>query len=344
MGWCGLLPGTIQHADQHASYQLSIFLWVVGGKRTKVLGCHESVPSGHIAISHSAVLPRELWLPSRAGRFRRPAVLLEKSLYGHPAAAAHWERRLREVLIGLMKTVELTRIPSAFWHSKWRLLIVACVDDILAAGSQWAQDQFWNWFTNEVKCDPPSEIDRFEGRGHKSVSFTNLTLDMRDFAQQCVELYNERSPGQKLRKVNAPFVSEGVVTVADAATKRELSGSAASILMKLLWLARLARPDLSYAISSLATQVASWTRNSDKMLRRLVCYVRSSQDAAKDCSLVMYSDADLGGCPLTARSTTGMMLQIAKVSYILCSYKIPHEPRAAFGARPLQAIVGTARA
>ena len=34
------------------------------------------------------------------------------------------------------------------------------------------------------------------------------------------------------------------------------------------------------------------------------------QDAAKDCSLVMYSDADLGGCPLTARSTTGMMLQI----------------------------------
>ena len=55
MGCCGLLPGTLQHADQHASYQLSTLLWVVGGKRTKVLGCHESVPSGHIAVSHSDV-------------------------------------------------------------------------------------------------------------------------------------------------------------------------------------------------------------------------------------------------------------------------------------------------
>ena len=89
------------------------------------------------------------------------------------------------------------------------------------------------------------------------------------------------------------------------------------VLMKLLWVCRLARPDLAYAISSLATPVTRWSRNSDKQLYRLVSYLNSTKDLClvsqvhdppEKCTLDLFCDADLGGCPFTARSTSGLFL------------------------------------
>lgn len=88
--------------------------------------------------------------------------------------------------------------------------------------------------------------------------------------------------------------------------------------MKLLWLARLRRPDLSFPICLLAGQIASWTRNADKQLFRLY-YVNSTishclnltvKDQPQDCTLDLFCDEDLGGCPHTAKSTSGMFLVV----------------------------------
>ena len=46
--------------------------------------------------------------------------------------------------------------------------------------------------------------------------------------------------------------------------------------MKCLWLARLSRPDIMKAIGDLATKVQKWTRNCDKALHRLICYIHST--------------------------------------------------------------------
>ena len=74
--------------------------------------------------------------------------------------------------------------------------------------------------------------------------------------------------------------------------------------MKDLWVARLARPDLTKAITALAAKVSKWTRNHDRMLYRLMCYTWSTQDhelvghvngSLENLWLELYVDADWAG-------------------------------------------------
>ena len=48
--------------------------------------------------------------------------------------------------------------------------------------------------------------------------------------------------------------------------------------MKLLWGARLGRPDVLRAITHLATLVSKWSKACDRMLHRLMAYVSQSTD------------------------------------------------------------------
>ena len=83
--------------------------------------------------------------------------------------------------------------------------------------------------------------------------------------------------------------------------------------MKALWLGRLARPDIIKAIGDFATQVQKWSRNNDKQLRRLICYVNTSKthrlvgpihDDPRELHLALYVDADFKGEQSDARSTS----------------------------------------
>jgi len=89
--------------------------------------------------------------------------------------------------------------------------------------------------------------------------------------------------------------------------------------MKLLWVTRLCRPDLAYSICLLAGQVTKWSRNCDKQLLRLISYLNSTKnlclhlsmlDLPQDCTIDLFCDADLGGCPHTAKSTSGLFLVV----------------------------------
>ena len=102
-----------------------------------------------------------------------------------------------------------------------------------------------------------------------------------------------------------PYVSENLLTQQDFEVEGQVSHKSSSVLMKLLWVCRLARPDLAYSISTLATQVTRWSRNSDKQLFRLVSYLNSTLDVCMvsqvsdppaECTLDLFCDADLGGC------------------------------------------------
>ena len=87
--------------------------------------------------------------------------------------------------------------------------------------------------------------------------------------------------------------------------------------MKCLWLGRLARPDIVKPIGDLATQVQKWSRNCDKALFRLVCYIHSTLghrligtvgDSAADIWLRLYVDADFAGDRLDSKSMSGGFL------------------------------------
>ena len=73
---------------------------------------------------------------------------------------------------------------------------------------------------------------------------------------------------------------------------------------KILMLGRLVRPDIIKPIGDLATQVQKWSRNNDKQLRRLICYINSSKthrlvgtihDDPSELHLALYVDADFAG-------------------------------------------------
>ena len=97
---------------------------------------------------------------------------------------------------------------------------------------------------------------------------------MVDYAHQTVDLYMSIITGsQKLRHAPTPFCPGGSLVPSDDDVKDELAPISCKILMKALWLGRLARPDIIKPIQDLATQVQKWPRNNDKQLHRLICYV-----------------------------------------------------------------------
>jgi hypothetical protein len=49
-------------------------------------------------------------------------------------------------------------------------------------------------------------------------------------------------------------------------------------LMKLMWILRLARPDLLRTTTWLATKVQKWNRFCDAHLHRVMCYLYHSQE------------------------------------------------------------------
>jgi len=90
---------------------------------------------------------------------------------------------------------------------------------------------------------------------------------------------------------------------------------AAKVLMRCLWLSRLARLDLSFAVQRLASRVTRWTLWEDRQMLRFISYVHSiadhmiqaTVDPNKSPELVVYTDSGFASCPHTAKSTSGVV-------------------------------------
>merc|ERR1711965_858418 len=83
---------------------------------------------------------------------------------------------------------------------------------------------------------------------------------------------------KKIKAASTPFCPEGSLVVDYEETKGQLAGSACSVLMKALWLCRLARPEPTKAVNDLASHVQNWSLNDDKRLSRLVGYIWTTRD------------------------------------------------------------------
>ncbi len=81
----------------------------------------------------------------------------------------------------------------------------------------------------------------------------------------------------------------------------ELANSAASIIVKIMYAARMARFDLLRAVQGLARVITKWTARQDQELHRLMCYIQTTKhwrsvgwmgDAADQVKPVVFTDAD----------------------------------------------------
>ena len=153
--------------------------------------------------------------------------------------------------------------------------------------------------------------DRSKGNG--------IEFNMEEYCQDAVDLYCKTAQiaPNSLRKVATPFCPDGSLSFADEEARGELAGGACSVLMKALWLARLARPDLNKAIADLATHIHKWSRNDDKRVRRLYEYINATKHYRLQCfvrdppellELFAYVDADFAGNKEDSKSTSGGLL------------------------------------
>ena len=145
-------------------------------------------------------------------------------------------------------------------------------------------------------------------------------MQMSAYAQQAIDLYLSLPGAMPLKSATTPYVAEGSLPLEDFEVRGALADSSAKILMKLLWLSRLCRPDLAHVISMLAVQSSTWSRNADKQVHRLLCYLQNTvdyslrgvvRDSLHSCWIDLYCDADLGGCIHTSKSTSGLWLQVS---------------------------------
>ena len=92
---------------------------------------------------------------------------------------------------------------------------------------------------------------------------------------------------------------------------------ASRIVLKVLFLARISRPDLMCAVNTLTRCVTKWTLACDRRLERLICYVNTTKhwviksivgDTADKLKLAVYSDVSFAGDLKDSKSTSGGVL------------------------------------
>ncbi len=142
---------------------------------------------------------------------------------------------------------------------------------------------------------------------------------MKGAAEGCVERYLELSNAKRtsLTKVATPCIEDALLAPDDFISKGALSTCASKIVLKALYLARLARPDLLWAVNSLATEVTKWIKACDKRLQRLMCYINCTAqqvmtshvgDNPEDCQLMLFCDASFAGDLKDSKSTSGAII------------------------------------
>ncbi len=134
------------------------------------------------------------------------------------------------------------------------------------------------------------------------------------------DLY-EVASGRKCGKADSPYAPELPLQqmLELCADVGDLQPHAASLLMKLLYAARMSRPDLCTAISRLASRISRWDKDNGRRTHRLYDYVRTSTKTRLKGSLSTsdfdafvihaWPDADQNGDAMSSKSTSGRFVE-----------------------------------
>jgi len=159
------------------------------------------------------------------------------------------------------------------------------------------------------------------------VTINNIHFNMSSYVKSCVDAYTtivqdtitkkKLDPKSAGRLLSLPFAATPSLEANQEIPEEDggiLSDDAASIVMKIMFAARIARPDVLKTACHLSTFLTRWSPRQDLELRRLVCYLKHSADLVltatigdkfEDLELVTYVDSDYAGDYETYKSTSG---------------------------------------
>ena len=115
----------------------------------------------------------------------------------------------------------------------------------------------------------------------------------------------------------APCMDDHQFAPEDFVTTGKLATIASKSVLKVLYLARVGRPDLLWTVNDLARNVTKWNVACDRRLHRLISYLEHTRqwvqtcfvgDPPEECKIVMYVDAGFAGDLTDSKSTSGAAL------------------------------------
>ena len=122
-------------------------------------------------------------------------------------------------------------------------------------------------FSELIKIEDPQMLSSDKsvlilGRLHELETPRKVKISMVGYAEQFVDLYLDITgfDVKSLRRVATPHISDSGLADEMYETTGSMKPHSAKVLMKGLWLARLARPDISYSVGRLASRITVWTR------------------------------------------------------------------------------------
>ena len=131
--------------------------------------------------------------------------------------------------------------------------------------------------SNGLRGDPAESKVVAAPRGRPSVSA--YTYEMIGHVQQTITRYLELSgkPAKSLEaKVATPCIDDHQIPPEEFEIKGHLSPIAARVVLKALYVARIARFDVMWALNALAREVTRWSAACDRRLHRLICYLHQT--------------------------------------------------------------------
>ena len=127
---------------------------------------------------------------------------------------------------------------------------------------------------------------------------------MEGHADKCVEKYCELAgiTADQLKIVATPGIDDHLIAADKFVTKGVLSSVCSRIVLKILFFARISRPDLLACVNMLAREVTRWTAACDDRLLRLISYIACTKhfclkchvgDAPEDLKLAIFAVTDM---------------------------------------------------
>jgi hypothetical protein len=266
-------------------------------------------------------------------KYYDPVVRLRKAIYGHPESEAIWDAYL-----GLRLKKEgwlpVLNQPGCWYHAITGSTLVVYVDDLLLIADPKIEASLWAGIEKHIVFSEPAlPVDRYLGAHYTMEDFTDqggfpavrFSVEMGEFCTTACQAFSDdvqRLPGAshlKLQKADTPYTSED-----NAGDDDEPAGVLATVcashLMRLLFAARVARPDLQTAIVRLAKSITKWKARHDRSLQRLMSYTSCTaalkltgsmrKGASAETKLVIWPDADLAGDKGSSKATGGYWCEL----------------------------------
>lgn len=241
---------------------------------------------------------------------------LRKSLYGLKQAPLAWNKDLTSVMKRLNFAQSQTD-PCLFTKHTVQgdiLIVAVWVDDLLIAGKTIAAvEAFKAAFGQHYDLDDLGEVDTYLGvQIHRDLVRRTIALSvehkinalLRDFNMtDCKPVSTPLNPSVTLCASMSPSTPTEIDTMSNVPYR--------SAVGALLYLAVVARPDISAAVGTVARYqlnpgMAHWTA-----VKRILRYLKGTANTCliyngnQGTELVGFSDSDWAGCIDTRRSTTG---------------------------------------